>query len=471
MVDHAERGSGPEGVLTGSGTTICATATPPGEGGVAVLRISGPEAAAIAAEVAGTPPPPRRAAYRAFRDADGDAIDRGLMLYFPAPHSYTGEEVVELHPHGSPVVVASLEHALQRAGAQPARPGEFTERAFLNGRLDLTQAEAVASLIAAHSEAAAKAAHRALEGAAGDRARDLDRRLLRFRAEVEAELDFPEEEDVPRQGPEEVAERLDELRALAGELLERARQGLQVKESRGVAVVGPPNAGKSSLVNALSGRAAAIVHGEAGTTRDVLSVPAVLGGRRAELLDTAGLRSDGEVGSVEREGHRRARDAIDRATQVLVVVESTTAPGNELLAEIDAVPADRRVLVWSKADQLDAPAGRLASGTSVPGFSAAFRVSAHTGEGLEALRRYLAEEVGTEGEGSGWSATQRQLGHLSELCDALDEARAMVDSAAFDGELVSSALRRAHEAVGAVVGASTTEDLLGEIFSGFCIGK
>ena len=442
--------------------TIAAMATPPGVGGIAVLRLSGPAAMDIAATVAGPLPPPRRAALRRFSAADGVVLDEGLTLVFPGPHSLTGEDVVELQGHGGPVVVDQLLSRLLELGARLARPGEFSERAFLNGRLDLAQAEAVADLIAAGSAASARLAMRTLQGELSRRVDALLDDLVRLRTWIEAAIDFPDEEiDVLGNGV--VLEGLDAIRAGVADVLRSAHRGRLLRDGLRVVIAGPPNAGKSSLLNALVGHDAAIVTAIPGTTRDLLREYIQLDGLPLHVVDTAGLRDVTDV--VEQEGIRRARGEIATADRVLWVHDDREgfAPGQLARAELpENVPVTR---VRNKIDLTGTLPGLI------EGEPSTVAISAVTGAGLDALRAHLKECAGYQGTGEGeFIARRRHLDALQRVRAALGRARsAVVDRRG--AELVAEDLRQAQNALGEITGAFTPDDLLDRIFSSFCIGK
>lgn len=442
--------------------TIAAVATPPGAGGVGVLRVSGPAVPALAHDLLGRTPRPRHAHLAAFRDADGSVLDRGLLLYFPAPHSYTGEAVLELHAHGSPVVLDLLLRRVCALGARPARAGEFSERAFLNGKLDLAQAEAVADLIAAGSEAAARAALRSLEGAFSTRVQALLGALTRLRVHVEAAIDFPEEE-IDFLADPAIATQLEALRADLGALLAEARRGVRLADGLHVAIVGRPNAGKSSLLNALAASERAIVTDIPGTTRDVLRERVQLDGIELTLADTAGLRDSGDA--VEREGMRRARAELERADLALLVSDAAHAEAD--LALLAALPPEvARVVVVNKID-LDGAAPRR----EVRGRAVWLWLSALTGAGLALLREELKRHAGLgEGAAGAFSARTRHVLALERVAAHL-EAAALTLSETRAGELAAEELRQAQRALGEITGEFTSDDLLGAIFASFCIGK
>lgn len=442
--------------------TIAAVATPPGAGGVGVLRVSGPAVPALARDLLGRTPQPRHAHLAAFRDAAGAVLDRGLLLYFPAPRSYTGEHVLELHAHGSPVVLDLLLRRVCALGARPARAGEFSERAFLNGKLDLAQAEAVADLIAAGSEAAARAALRSLEGAFSTRVQTLLEALTRLRVHVEAAIDFPEEE-IDFLADPAIAAQLEALRADLAALLAEARRGVRLADGLHVAIVGRPNAGKSSLLNALAASERAIVTDVPGTTRDVLRERVQLDGIELTLADTAGLRDSGDA--VEREGMRRARAELERADLALLVSDAAHAEAD--LALLAALPPEvARVVVVNKID-LDGAASRR----ETRGREVWLWLSALTGAGLDLLREELKRHAGLgEGAAGAFSARTRHVLALERVAAHL-EAAALTLAATRAGELAAEELRQAQRALGEITGEFTSDDLLGAIFSSFCIGK
>ncbi len=441
-------------------STIAAIATAPGRGGIGIVRISGPRAPAIATALLGRVPTARRAHYGAFHDADGRALDRGLALYFPAPHSYTGEDVLELHGHGGPAVLALVLERALALGAQPARPGAFTERAFLNGKLDLAQAEAVADLIASGSSAAARAAARSLEGEFSRRARALADALAALRTHIEAALDFAEEEiDFLSDGRliEQGRRLLEECDALA----RAARRGRALRDGLTVVLAGAPNAGKSSLLNALSQNDSAIVSETPGTTRDLLREHIELDGLPLTVLDTAGLRTTGDA--VETEGVRRACAAMEHADRVLLVVDDRASDADQLVAlRTQLPPGAACTVVYNKIDLTGRAAGAVGADD--------LAVSVRTGAGLETLRAHLCACAGLEGAAEGsFSARRRHLEALGRARGHL--AGALTQLEARRGELAAEELRQAQGALGELTGEFTTEDLLGRIFAEFCIGK
>ena len=448
--------------------TIVAPATAPGRGGIGVVRLSGPGVPVIAsALLGGRLPEPRRATLATFRDGAGEAIDSGLALYFPAPHSYTGEAVLELHGHGGPAVLASLVARAIELGARRAEPGEFTRRAYLNDKLDLAQAEAVADLIDAGSQAAARAALRSLQGAFSSEVHGLVEGLIELRVWVEAAIDFPEE-DIDFLADPALAARVEALRARFDAVTQAARQGRVLRDGLTAVIAGRPNAGKSSLLNALAGHEAAIVTDLPGTTRDVVREQLDLDGLPLQVLDTAGLRVAGEgpADVVEAEGIRRTRAEIARADRVLFVVDAATDPAATAYTdERNALPEGVPVtLVFNKVDL------PTALEVVVPGVDAQLRLSARTGEGLAALRAHLQAAIGYSPTDTG--AVSARARHL----EALTRARATLEAACTllaqrRGELVAEELRLAQRALGEITGEFTSDDLLGRIFGSFCIGK
>jgi len=441
--------------------TIAAIASATGAAGVGVLRVSGPAVPAIAAEFLGRDPEPRRAHFTAFRERDGELIDRGLLLYFPAPASYTGEHVLELQGHGSPVLLDALLRRVCAMGARLARPGEFTERAFLNGKLDLAQAEAVADLIAARSQAGARAALRSMEGAFSRKVHGLLQSLVALRVHIEAAIDFPEEE-IDFLADPAIARQLHALRAELAELLREAQRGVRLNDGLRVAIIGRPNAGKSSLLNALAGNDRAIVTDIAGTTRDVLREQLSLDGIALELADTAGLRDTDDP--VEREGVRRAHGELARADVALLVTDTPHAEHDlALLAELSA--SVERIVLINKIDLDNSAACYEDRGDAIWVWA-----SAKTGAGLDALRDHLKQLAGAgSGEGA-FSARRRHVLALETVSLHLAQADAVLQ-ATRAGELAAEELRHAQHALGEITGTYSSDDLLGAIFSSFCIGK
>jgi len=437
--------------------TIVAAATPPGTGGIAIVRVSGKQTERIARTLLGSLPEPRTAAYRIFRGRGGEKIDAGLALYFPAPASFTGESVLELHGHGGPLLVSSLVDAAVDIGARQAEPGEFSQRAFLNGRLDLVQAEAIADLINAGTTQAARAALRSLSGAFSRAVEALAEQLVRLRLHVEAAIDFPEDE-VDFLSDELLQKRLGECKDAFDLLREQARQGRVLRDGFQVVIVGRPNAGKSSLLNLLSGEDTAIVTEVAGTTRDILREQIDIDGLAVELVDTAGLREDPD--RIEREGIRRARSALQKADAVLWIKDASEATTDKIEEPLpEGVPI---VLVLNKIDLCDQP------GTDIKG---AINLSAKTGEGLDNLRQSIRALAGYENLGEGaFTARKRHLQALGAAAEHFETGRVALEETRA-GELLAEELRLSHQALGEITGAVSSDDLLGRIFSEFCIGK
>lgn len=449
---------------TGDTETIAAIATPPGRGGVGMVRVSGGLVQTIAAGVLGDVPQPRLAALRIFRDADGEMLDGGLALYFPAPNSFTGEDVLELHGHGGPVVMDMLLARVLELGARTAQPGEFTQRAFLNDKIDLTQAEAIADLIDSGSSQAARAALRSLQGEFSVAVHSLTEAVTETRMHVEAAIDFPEEE-VDFLADTVLHERIASAIDLCEQITARAQQGALLREGMTVVIAGRPNAGKSSLLNRLAGYDAAIVTDIPGTTRDVLRERIHIDGMPLHIADTAGLRDDADV--VEAEGIRRARNEMIRADRILYVIDATRLLDDESMrAELSALPAETPVsVVINKIDLVNA---RSRYEQSQP---PRLHLSATTGEGVDLLREHLKECMGFQGAATGTiSARRRHLDALNRADAHLHEAqRQLKDRRA--GELMAEELRQAQQCLGEITGQFTPDDLLGRIFTSFCIGK
>jgi tRNA modification GTPase len=444
--------------------TIVAAATPPGRGGIGIVRISGPKAPELAAVIAGELPKPRRATFVRFLDAQKQPIDAGLVLFFPAPHSYTGEHVVEFHGHGGAVVLEALVARALELGARLASPGEFTQRAFLNDKLDLAQAEAIADLIDAGSREAARAAMRSLQGEFSAMVQGLTEAVIELRTYVEAAIDFPEEE-IDFLADSAVAKRLESMRDHFEAVEQSARQGTLLRDGMTVVIAGRPNAGKSSLLNRLAGYDAAIVTPLPGTTRDVLRERIQIDGMPLHVLDTAGLRAAGDV--IEAEGIRRAHAEMARADRVLFVVDAVADPAASAFAEErNRLPEVPVTLIFNKCDL--AAAIPLADTLAGPPRIA---LSALTGVGIDALRAHLKSCMGYHTLEAGTVSARRR--HL----DALARARTHVETAAREllerraGEIVAQELRDAQQALSEITGEFTSEDLLGRIFSSFCVGK
>ncbi|QQZ29059.1 tRNA uridine-5-carboxymethylaminomethyl(34) synthesis GTPase MnmE [Thiothrix subterranea] len=440
--------------------TIAAVATPPGRGGVGIIRLSGKRVPELAVAILGSLPSPRKAVHRLFKAVDGTALDDGIALYFPAPHSFTGEDVLELQGHGGTVVLDMLLKRCVELGARLARPGEFSERAFLNDKLDLAQAEAIADLIDSGSEQAARSALRSLQGEFSTAVNVLLTGLIELRVYVEAALDFPDEE-IDFLADVAVTNRLESIKQQLHTIFLKARQGSLLRDGMHLVIVGRPNAGKSSLLNALAGQETAIVTEIAGTTRDVLRERINLDGMPLHIVDTAGLRESDDP--VEKIGIERAWAEIAKADLILLLVDDTRhdEPENaDILARLP--PHLPRITVHNKVDL----SGKL------PGKQGEhLYISAKQSLGIDALRAELKTRMGYQGEAEGTFMARRR--HLQ----ALETTQAAVERAEFQlrefnaGELMAEELRTAQDTLGQITGRFTPDDLLGEIFSNFCIGK
>ena len=462
-------------MLTQHAQPIAAIATAPGRGAVGIVRLSGKGLAPLVEQLLGKLPAARMATYMPFPDADGQPIDHGLALWFPAPHSYTGEDVLELQAHGGSVVLQMLlAHCLQQGealGLRVARPGEFTERAFLNGKLDLAQAEAVADLIDASTETAARSASRSLSGAFSEQVHGLRDALVHLRMLVEATLDFPEEEIDFLQK----ADAWGQLHTLQGQLaqvLARTQQGALLREGIKVVIAGQPNAGKSSLLNALAGAELAIVTPIAGTTRDKVQETIQINGVPLHVIDTAGLRQSSD--EVERIGIARAWEEIAQADAVLFLHDLTRSNAPEYQAAdadiatvlAQKLPKSVPVLhIWNKEDIAN-------TATAVPAAADGLRLSAKHGPGLDALRQRLLEIAGWQSAPEGlYIARARHVQALQATGEHLAQAHALLQTTDPALDLLAEELRLAQHHLGAITGEFTSDDLLGVIFSSFCIGK
>ncbi len=435
--------------------TIVSAATPPGTGGVAIVRLSGEGVADIAGDLITSLPEPRVASLRTFLGSDAKAIDHGIALYFPGPASFTGEDVLELHAHGGPVIVGMLVDAAVALGARRAEPGEFSRRAFLNDKLDLAQAEAIADLIGSGTAQAARAALRSLSGEFSEAVNLLVANLTKLRVHVEAAIDFPEEE-IDFLSDRRLLARLESCGAEFRSLLRGAAVGRVLRDGFQVVLVGKPNAGKSSLMNRLSGAETAIVTEVAGTTRDILRESIDIDGLAVELVDTAGLRDD--PGVIEQEGIRRAREAMANADAVLWV-QDATEPAHGALDE-ETVPEVPVLVVHNKSDLLEA----APEGDGV-------WVSARTGAGLDALREHIKDLAGYHNLGEGaFTARRRHVEALQRAATHFEAGRSALQ-AARAGEILAEELRLAQSELGAITGEVSSDELLGRIFSEFCIGK
>jgi len=447
--------------------TIAAIATPPGKGGVGIVRISGPRARLIGETITGKTLKPRFAHYGPFllttKRNQLEVLDHGIALYFVAPHSFTGEDVIELQGHGGQIVLDLLLREILALGARMARAGEFSERAFLNDKIDLAQAEAIADLIDSASEQAARNAIHSLQGDFSRTIDELVEAVIKLRIYVEAAIDFPEEEiDFLSDG--HAASQLDDIEQRLQQVFHTARQGSLLREGMTLVIAGRPNAGKSSLLNALAGNDIAIVTDIAGTTRDVLREHIQIDGLPLHIVDTAGLREGADA--VEQEGIRRAKREIERADRVLLVVDATQPL--ELATELALLPESirnsGRITVLLNKSDVAAPSDALPAIDSLA-------ISARTGAGIDRLKQYLKDLVGYDAaSGSGFSARRRHLDALTRGLQHLMDARNQLVSAAA-GELMAEDLRQCQQALGEITGSFSSDELLGRIFSSFCIGK
>ena len=443
--------------------TIAAIATPPGQGGVGIVRISGPLCKSIAENILGCLPKPRMAEYLPFYDSKGKVLDQGIAIFFNQPHSFTGEDVLELQAHGGPVLLDILLKTCVSAGARIARPGEFSERAFLNDKLDLAQAEAISDIIEASSEQAARAAVRSLQGEFSERVHELLTQLTELRMYIEAAIDFPEEE-IDFLADKSIYTRLDRIEVHFRQLMQATRQGQLLKEGISVVIAGRPNAGKSSLLNALAGKESAIVTDIAGTTRDVLRENIQIDGLPVHVIDTAGLRKTDDP--VEKIGVERAWQEMQKADRILLVVEDSkgiTREDREILQQLPKGPG--LTLVRNKTDLNTTGIQPPEPGTE------SISLSAKTGEGIDKLRKHLEQCVGYQAEGEGeFTARRRHVDALERTGECINKSRTQLEQAKA-GELAAEELRRAQQALAEITGEFDSDDLLGEIFSSFCIGK
>lgn len=432
--------------------TIAAVATPAGRGGIGVIRISGSEVTAIASNILGKLPPARYATFSDFVDRQGVLLDQGLAIYFPAPNSFTGEDVLELQGHGGPIVLDLILNNLLELGARLARPGEFSERAFLNDKIDLAQAEAIADLIDSASTQAARCALRSLQGEFSAKIHSLVDQLIWLRSYIEAGIDFVDEEiDLLADG--QVIAKLEKVITELNQLIEKSQQGYLLKEGMRIVLVGEPNVGKSSLLNCLSGRDTAIVTPIAGTTRDVVREQIQLDGMPLHITDTAGLRETDDP--VEQEGIRRTKLALKEADLVIALVDDDHS---NILTEIEQTP----LIVRNKIDLSHHKAGMSSNNICY--------ISAKTGAGIDSLKDYLKQKMGLDSNTEGnFMARRRHLDALQTAKTAF--ATALNHANNYQNELLAEELRLAQQALGEITGEFTADDLLGKIFSSFCIGK
>ncbi|MBF0786067.1 tRNA uridine-5-carboxymethylaminomethyl(34) synthesis GTPase MnmE [Muribacter muris] len=449
--------------------TIVAQATPIGRGGIGILRVSGPLAASVAEQVLGKCPKPRVADYLPFKDEDGTVLDQGIALFFKAPHSFTGEDVLELQGHGGQVILdILLNRILKINGLRIARAGEFSEQAFLNDKLDLAQAEAIADLIDATSEQAARSALKSLQGEFSNKINQLVEDVIYLRTYVEAAIDFPDEEiDFLADG--KIEAKLTAIRSQLANVRAEAKQGSILREGMKVVIAGKPNAGKSSLLNALAGREAAIVTDIAGTTRDVLREHIHIDGMPLHIIDTAGLREASD--EVERIGIQRAWDEIAQADHVLLMIDSTISPPDHFQQEwatfLAKLPQNMPVTVIRNKVDLSGEGESL----SVQDPFTLIRLSAQTKIGVDLLREHLKKSMGYQSSSEGgFLARRRHLVALETAAEHLE--RGHIQLTQFHaGELLAEELRLVQNALSEITGQFTSDDLLGHIFSSFCIGK
>jgi len=437
--------------------TIAAIATPAGKGGVAIIRMSGLASLSIAQAITKRSLEPRVAIFCSFKSTAGEVLDEGLVLFFKAPYSFTGEDVVELQGHGGPVVMDRLLQETLRHGARLAKPGEFCQRAFLNNKMDLAQAEAVADLINASSQQAAQSAARSLQGEFSQHIKKLSEQLIQLRMMVEAAIDFPEEE-IDFIADSTMITDLEALLSQLRNIKNSAKQGVLLQEGLSVVIVGKPNAGKSSLLNALSGRDSAIVTEMPGTTRDILREYIQIDGLPLHIIDTAGIRTSDNV--IEQEGMRRAQQAMDQADLILLLQDITEQTNDNIV-----LPNKPVMIIKNKVDLQSKTASVHESKEGV-----SIHLSVKTGEGLNLLCDYLKRFAGFEQGESNFIARRRHLDALQRCCEfiqkGLDEIQ---DNGA--AELLAEELRAAQKSLGEITGEFTSDDLLGRIFSSFCIGK
>lgn len=444
--------------------TIAAIATAPGRGGIGVVRVSGPSVPAIARQLLDQLPAARTAKLHNIKDPDGQVIDEVIALYYPAPRSFTGEHILELQGHGGPVVMDMLLARVLELGARQARPGEFSERAFLNDKLDLAQAEAIADLIDSNTQQSARAALRSLQGEFSHQVQALLEQLISLRVYVEAAIDFPEEEiDFLADG--RIQARLQEIESSFDDLFSQTRQGCLLRDGMTLVIAGRPNAGKSSLLNALSGRDTAIVTPLAGTTRDYLREHIQLDGMPLHLIDTAGLR-DSE-NQIEQEGVRRSWQQIKQADHILLLVDDQPGFSVEDQQILDQLPDNlEHTIVFNKIDLTGRPAGKQPLETA-----ANIAISTKSGAGMEALREQLKRVMGYQPQGEGsFSARRRHLDALQRAWQRVQKGRQQIETYQA-AELLAEELRLAQLCLNEITGEFSSDDLLGEIFSSFCIGK
>ena len=464
--------------------TIAAIATPPGKGGVGIIRISGQQARAVAQRILGHAPEPRKAEYLSFKDANGDTLDQGIALFFKKPHSFTGEDVLELQGHGGPIILDMLlEEVCNTEGVQLAKAGEFSEQAFLNDKIDLTQAEAIADLIDSHSKQAAKSALQSLQGEFSKKIHLVVEEMIQLRIYVEAAIDFPDEEvDFLSDG--KVAKQLNSIIQKVSNIQQQAQQGSILREGMRVVIAGKPNAGKSSLLNSLSGKDSAIVTDIAGTTRDVLQEQIHIDGMPLHIIDTAGLRESPDV--VEQIGIKRAWKEINQADQVLLIIDANlenslqAQPNNEALIPefIKQLPQNipitiirNKIDLLSEQQQYDesqiSDAIQQILGKTLPVIS----ISANKQLGINELREHLKTTIGYQGNTEGtFMARRRHLKAIASAAEHLNIGKEQLESF-IAGEILAEELKIAQNYLNEITGEFTSDDLLSRIFTSFCIGK
>lgn len=403
---------------------------------------------------------PRQALYIPFHAENGEAIDHGIAIHFPAPHSYTGDDVLELHCHGNPLLTHRLLQRAMELGARLAQPGEFTQRAFLNGKLDLVQAEAIADLINGTTELAIRSAQRSLEGNFSKHINSMAQSLIELRIQVEAKLDFSDE-DIMVMDYESMEQRIDHILQTHNTLLEQARLGVILRDGYAIVLAGKPNSGKSSLLNCLSGKDSAIVTDIPGTTRDVLREPIQIDGMPLHVIDTAGLRQTDHP--IESEGIRRAQIEMEKADRILIIIDANSPSSDNIDIELPAnIPISR---IYNKIDLTS-----LKPGLKKEGNITTLYISTKTGAGLTELREHLKQAAGFHAEGDDiFIARRRHLQALQNSIDYLHEAKGECN--VHNDELLAECLRQAQEALGEITGKVTADDMLGHIFSMFCLGK
>ena len=441
--------------------TICAIATPPGRGGIGIVRVSGVQAFSIAKTISKKELPIRKASFAAFHDAQDQVIDEGLLIAFAAPHSFTGENVVELQGHGGPVVMDMLLNRCVQLGARIARPGEFSERAFLNDKIDLTQAEAIADLIDSQTQTAARLAVRSLQGEFSQRIQGLLEALIQLRSYVEAAIDFPEEEiDFLSDG--RIQKDLNTIIQRLVKLQQNAQHGRVIREGMTLVIAGRPNAGKSSLLNALVGEDSAIVTDIPGTTRDVLREHIQIDGMPVHIMDTAGLRDSQD--QVEQLGIQKAKQEIEKADRVLWIYDGSQGDDG---ADLEEIPKHIPVTyIYNKADLSGQPIGYLADETQIT-----LVISAKQGLGIDLLKQHLKQSMGVSEQNEGqFMARRRHLEALEKAAQQLQQGQQALDNH-LAGELLAEDLRLCQQTLSEITGEFSADDLLGEIFSSFCIGK